>query len=252
MVAGYSQVASIEMFGKISGMAMPLLFLPFTVTSALVINIIPNISEQMAVKNTRDVELKANQAIRITLLIAIPITLIYSILGKELAALVYHQRDVGIYLSLISYSTLFLCMQHTLSGILHGMGKQVITTINFLLGMLIQLYCTYFLVPNPNYGINGFFIGFTLSSFVIFTLNIITLRWYIPIRISTINSLIKPLVASLVSVATIIYLYNYPIINLSSNLYSALAFLFGGFLYVVMLYITKAVDLRILISNFKG
>ncbi|KAB3529045.1 putative polysaccharide biosynthesis protein [Alkaliphilus serpentinus] len=251
IISGYSQVAAVELFGKISGMAMPLLFLPFTVTSALVINIIPNISEQMAVKNIKDIETKGNQAIRITLLVAIPTTLIFTIMGKELASLVFHQRDVGLYLSLISYSTLFLCMQHTLSGILHGLGKQVITTINFLLGMTIQLYCTYYLVPNPRYGIYGFIIGFTLSSFVIFTLNLISLRRYMPIRLSIVNTLIKPITAALMAVGTMFYLYYHPILSFSPNLYSAMVFIFGGFLYLAILVMTKAVDARSIIKNIK-
>lgn len=251
MVAGYTQVAAVELFGKISGMAMPLLYLPFTVTSALVIRIIPNISEHMALNSLRDVERKTSQALRITLLVAIPITLIFTIMGRELAALVYHQKDVGLYLSLISYSTLFLCMQHTTSGILHGMGKQVITTINYLLGMAIQLYCTYFLVPNPRYGINGFFIGFTLSSFVIFALNMITLRWYIPIKLSILNSLIKPVMASLIAVGGMFYFYHHSPLRISSNLYSSMVFILGGFLYIVLLLITKTIDSKAIMSNFK-
>lgn len=251
VVAGYSSVAAIEIFGKISGMAMPLLFLPFTVTSALVINVIPNISEQIAVNNLKDVSYKSNLALKITLLVAIPITLIYTILGKELAGLVYHQKDVGIYLQIISYSTLFMCMQHTLSGILHGLGKQVITTINFLLGMIIQLYCTYFLVPNPRYGINGFFIGFIMSSFVIFVLHLITLHRFIPLKLPLLQSVIKPLICSLIMIGTMIFIKNIEAFT-NPNIKGATVFVAGGLVYIISLALTKTIDIEAFLKAIKG
>ncbi|KAB3529787.1 polysaccharide biosynthesis protein [Alkaliphilus pronyensis] len=251
VIAGYTSVAAIEIFGKIAGMAMPLLFLPFTVTGALVINVIPNISEQVAVNNLSDVSYKSSLAIKITLLVAIPVTLVYTVLGKELAGLIYHQKEVGVYLSIISYSTLFMCMQHTLSGILHGLGKQVITTINFLLGMLIQLYCTYFLVPNPKYGINGFFIGFILSSFVIFILHLITLYRFVPFKLSLTQSVIKPLLSSLFMILIMLFIHRGSFIT-SEALKGIIAFTTGGLAYIACLIITKTINIKALIDSIKG
>ncbi|SDK21243.1 stage V sporulation protein B [Natronincola ferrireducens] len=251
-VAGYSSIAAIETFGKISGMAMPLLYLPFTVTTALVINIIPNISEQLAVNNWQDIEYKSNLALRITLLMAIPTTIVYVVFGNHLAELIYDQEDVGKYLALISYGTIFLCMQHILSGILHGMGKQIITTVNYLLGMIVQLYCTYFLIPNPKYGIYGFFIGFILSTFIIFALNLITLMRYIKITVPLTQALLKPLFASLLMIITMIYTYRiFFNISSSNGLSTIISSLVGGGVYVFLLLITKTFNLKNLIENIK-
>lgn len=250
--AGYSAVAAIETFGKITGMAMPLLFLPFTVTTALVLNIIPNISEEIAVNNMKEVSYKSSLAIKITLLIAIPLTGIYVIFGQQLAELIYHEKEVGRYLSLISYATLFLCMQHTLSGILHGMGKQVITTINYLLGMLVQLYCTYYLVPNPKYGINGFFIGFIMSSFLIFILNLITLSKYVKLNLPFMQSILKPTLCSLITFLVMIILYQTLGGYLSSGLTSIVSLGFGGLFYCGLLVITKTLDLNQFINSLRS
>ncbi|SET69133.1 stage V sporulation protein B [Natronincola peptidivorans] len=250
--AGYSSIVAIETFGKISGMAMPLLFLPFTVTTALVINIIPNISEQLAVNNWKDIEHKSSLALRITLLVAIPTTIVYTIFGHHLAELIYGQEDVGKYLSIISYGTLFLCMQHTLSGILHGMGKQVITTINYLLGMIVQLYCTYFLIPNPQYGINGFFIGFILSTFVIFALNLITLIRYIKLDLPFIHSILKPSFASLFMIVAMIFSYRGFYQLFESNGWSTVfSSIIGGCLYILLLFLTKALDFKHILFTIK-
>ncbi|MCC5912158.1 MAG: stage V sporulation protein B [Clostridiaceae bacterium] len=252
-VAGLSPATAIEIFGKISGMAMPLLFLPFTVTTALVVNIIPNIAEQMAVKNIKDVEYKSSLAIRITLLIAIPTTIVYGIFGNHVAELIYDHQDVGKYLSIISYGTIFLCMQHTLSGILHGMGKQVITTVNYLLGMSIQLYCTYFLIPNPKYGIYGFFIGFLLSTFTIFSLNLITLMRNVKLDVPFIQSILKPLISSTFMILTMIYSYRlFYAMSGSNGLSTLISSFIGGTLYILLLIVTKTFDIKHILEEIKG
>jgi len=253
IIAGYTSSEAIQIFGKITGMAMPLLFLPFTVTSAIAINIIPNISEQIATKKMDEVSEQCNLAIKITLLVAIPITIIYASFGTHLGLLIYNQADVGRYLSIISYSTIFLCMQHTLSGILNGMGKQVISTINFLLGMVIQLYCTYFLISNPKYGINGFFIGYMLASFVIFILNFITLKRSIKIKLSTIQLLVKPTICSGLMVLSMLYIYKaFYLITTSIFLSTLVSALLGAILYAILLTITKTLNVKSIIQEIKG
>ncbi len=250
ITAGYTSSQAIQAFGKITGMAIPLLYLPFTVTSALAVNIIPDISEQIAINNIKDVHSQSKLAIKLTLLVAIPITFIYVIFGNHIAQLVYNQQDVGRYLSIMGYSTIFLCMQHTLSGILHGMGKQIINTINYLLGILIQLYCTYFLIPNPKYGINGFFIGHILSAFVIFMLNMITLKRIINTQFSIIKSSVKPIICSVFMMILMFYSYKltFPIIN-STLLSTMISAVLGFTLYIFLLFITKALDIKPIIKT---
>lgn len=251
-LSGLSTLASVEVFGKISGMAMPLLFLPFTVTTALVINIIPNISEQLAINNMKDVEQKSSLALRITLLVAIPTTIVLVIFGEHLGSLIYHNSDVGRYLSIISYATLFMCLQHTSSGILHGMGKQVITTVNYLCGMLIQLYCTYYLIPNPRYGINGFFIGFLVSTFLIATLNMITLRKSLKLNLPIIHTFIKPLLCSILMVLVMVAIYKIIYVYSSSNSWSTVISCFiGGFIYLISLDLSNTFKIRSFITNIK-
>lgn len=253
IVAGYTSSEAVQTFGKITGMAIPLLFLPFTVTSALAVNMIPNISEQIAINNMDDVNSQSNLAIKITLLVAIPITIIYTLFGGHLAKIVFNQEDVGKYLSIISYSTIFLCMQHTVSGILHGMGKQVMTTVNYLLGTVIQLYCTYFLIANPKYGINGFFIGYILSSFVIFALNMITLKRGTNIKFSIIQPIFKSTISSILMVTSMLYIYKASYLITVNNLFSTIvAGTIGAILYLFLLSLTKILDIRSFIKAIKG
>lgn len=247
--SGLTATAAIDTFGKISGMAMPLLFLPFTVTTALVVNIIPNISEELAINNHREISNKTSLALRITLLTAIPVTGIYMVFGGDMATIIFKDPEVGRYLSLISYATLFLCMQNTLSGILHGMGKQISTTINFMLGMLIQLYCTYFLVANPKYGIYGFIIGFILSALVTFILHSIVLLRHVKIKLSLLENIIKPLLCTLLMLGIIFASLAW--LAPHGSLFKVIAFPLGMLGYVVGLIVTRAIDIGPFIHSIR-
>lgn len=246
-LAGYSAQEAISTFGKLAGMALPLLFLPFIVTSALVVNIIPTISQEMALKNWRGISLKASLAIRITLLVAIPSTLLFIFFAEPISDFIYSQPDVGKYLSFLAYSIIFLSLHHTMSGILHGMGKEVVTTIHYLLGMIFQLLCTYYLVPNPRFAANGFIIGFILSTSIICTLNLISLNHYAKLHISTINAIVKPIIASVIMIVLVISIYkmcNY--MGLSSILTIIISLSTGFLGYLVSILLSGSINLQTL------
>ncbi|TCO79382.1 stage V sporulation protein B [Marinisporobacter balticus] len=218
-IAGFTSQESISTFGRLAGMAMPLLFLPFIVTSALVVNIIPTVSQEMALKNWKDIRLKSNLAIRMTLLVAIPTTSIFIFFPRPICSFIYEQPSVGAYLSLLAFSTTFLCLHHTVSGILHGMGKQVITTIHHLIGMTIQLFCTYYLVSNPDFAEKGYILGFVLSIFVICILNVSSLNHYVKLNINLKDAVIKPIIATIIMTLFILNVYNLCVrINLNTFL----------------------------------
>jgi stage V sporulation protein B len=99
-VIGYGPQEALSAFGKLTGMAMPLLFLPFIVTSALVVNIIPNVSEEMVHKNWREISMKSSLAIRMTLLVSVPLTALFIFFADPICRFIYAQDEVGRYLSL--------------------------------------------------------------------------------------------------------------------------------------------------------
>jgi len=239
--AGYTSQEAVAIFGKVMGMSMPILFLPFTVTSALVINIIPNLSEGLEKKRFASMKNDISLCLRIALLISIPLTVIYVLFSKPIAMALYNDADVGRYISILGFSTVFMSLQSTLSGILNGLGKQVTATINGLIGACFQLGATLFLVGNPSYGINGFFIGFIASSFITSTLNFIGLNKVISINISLMDFAIKPMFASLCSTISILLVYTYLLgINIKSIVILIVSLGLGLFVYIALLIITKA------------
>jgi stage V sporulation protein B len=192
IASGMLQEEAVGLFGIMSGMVMPLLFLPFTITNALTVVIIPNLSENMALKNWREIHDKVSKAILITCLTAFPSTALLVSLGKPIGDALYRQPMVGALLVPISFSLLLHALQHTCSGILNGLGKQTRGAVHFLIGSAIQLLCTYFLLANPSIRIYGIIIGVTLSSFTVCTLNLSTVLVTIKMPFHLRDWLLKP------------------------------------------------------------
>ncbi|MBS4535212.1 polysaccharide biosynthesis protein [Clostridium sp. D2Q-14] len=250
IMAGYSHKEAVEIFGRVLGMTIPLIFLPFIVTSALVINIIPNISELTYNNKIKEIENDASLCIRLTLLIAIPITYIYIAYSAPLGEFIYNDPLVGKYLGILGYSTIFLSLHHTLSGILHGLNKQIQVTINYIIGMTFQILAIFFLVSNSKYGIYGYFIGFLTSAFIICTLDFITLKKYINFKINLIDYIIKPLLSSAIMIQFLKLsdnlIYYTEGINIILHFF---IYILSFCLYFLLLIITKSLPLKIILNT---
>lgn len=197
MAGGMIREQSVGLFGILSGMVMPLMFLPFTITNALTVVIIPNLSESLAMNRWKDIQNKINKAIRLTCYITFPATALLASLGRPMGDLLYQQPLVGTLLIPLSYSLLLHSLQHTCSGILNGLGKQNRAALHFMAGSSIQLICTWFLLANPSIRIWGMVIGFTLSSLVVSTANLIAVLKTAKMSFCFLDWILKPGVAAL-------------------------------------------------------
>lgn len=242
MISGYTNGEAIATFGRITGMAMPLIMIPFTVTSAIVTNLIPNLSEQMALKNYKNIRNNIIFSLKITLLISIPLTGFYLCFAENLGSLLYGDHEVGRFIQAMSYGTVCLALQNTFSGVLHGLNKQIAVTANNLLGMMIQLLCIYYLVGDPRFGITGFFIGFLSSGVIVCLLDMITIRKVIKLKIDTKDIILKPLVATIVMIIVVSYsmdfLHGFYVGDILTFVFSSII---GIGSYALVLYMTKAI-----------
>lgn len=209
MASGMLRDDAIGLFGIMFGMVMPLLFLPFTITGALSVVIIPNLSENLALNNWHEIKDKVSKAIMITCITAFPIIALLVSLGKPIGDILYKQPMVGILLVPMSYALLFHSLQHTTSGILNGLGKQNRGATHFIIGSAIQLLCTYFLISNPSIRIYGIIIGFSLSSIVVCTLNLTTVLTFVKMPFLIVQWILKPGFSALIMASVIGVVYQF-------------------------------------------
>lgn len=164
VLSGITYYKSLSIYGVISGMVMPFVYLPFTLGSALVVNLIPSISQEMALKNYKSILKKINYSVLLTAVVGIISAVFFYFFGSDLCVLVFKNELAGEYLKSMCLVPLFLSLNQTLSGILHAIRKEFIASVNTIVGMVAQLALLYFLLPIPCLNIYAYIYTLTIVS----------------------------------------------------------------------------------------
>lgn len=240
--SGYPSSIAMASLGRIMGMVMPLIHLPFVVTSALVVSLIPSLSQQMMRGKDKEMKDDILLAIKSTLLISIPLTFIFFFFNEALAINLYADPLVSHYIRVLALGTPLIALQHLFTGILAGINKQTTSTINRMVGMSLRVFLIYILVGNPKYEINGFFISFFISGLLILLFDIIILKQKFKFKINYIDLLGKPIIASIFMILYIRFtagnLKNLNSIGFSNLLFSILI---ASLSYIFILIVTNAI-----------
>lgn len=174
MAGGLDSRTSIEIFGRLAGMALPIILFPSIVTNSLATTLVPAISESMALKNYRSVNYQISKCIQITFVLGMIFCALFINYPNEISELIYRREKIGDLLFLMSFSCVFIYMQQTLTGALNGLGKQGILLRNNIIGSILRIAIVYFLIPI--FGIKIYLLGLTVSMIVTESLNLITIN----------------------------------------------------------------------------
>ncbi len=174
-LSGISYIKSLSMYGIISGMVMPFVYLPFTVGSALVVNLIPSISQEMALCRYKSVFKKIYYSLLLTFTVGICFSLFFYFFSDKLCLLVFNNELAGTYLKAMFLVPLFMSLNQTLSGILHSIKKEVVSSVITISTMFLQIVMLYFLLPIPAVNIYAYIYTMTFISMLTTLLHIIVL-----------------------------------------------------------------------------
>jgi len=152
-LSGMTYTKSLSMYGVISGMVMPFVFIPFTLGSALIVNLIPSISQGMALNKKDSVIKKIKYSILLTLAVGILSSIFFYFFGERVCVFVFKNELAGKYLKSMFLVPLFMSLNQTLSGILNAIRKELASSINTIVGMVIQIIALYTLLPIPSLNI---------------------------------------------------------------------------------------------------
>jgi len=207
VAGGLSYHLSIEVFGRLSGMAMPLITFPCLVTSSLATTLVPAISEAISVKNYKTLNHRINKSIEITFVLGFVFTAVFCSYSREIGDLLYPNENIGPMLYGLSFACIFIYLQQTLLGVLNGLGMQVTSLRNSIIGSAIRIGFLYLCVPV--YGVKGYFVGIFISSLIVCILNMAAVVRTTGMLINLGNWLVKPTLASLILILTSKYIYSF-------------------------------------------
>ncbi len=204
---GLNYHQSIEEYGKLAGMALPLAYFPALVSSTLATILVPAISESLSLKKIRTVNYRISRSIEITCMLGFIATILFMLYPNEIGNLLYRRYSIGNILFYLSFTCIFLYLQQTLLGILNGLGKQAISLRNSIIGYSVRIISVYFFVPYC--GLKGYIVGMVVSLGIVCFLNIKTIIDSTGLTIDLRNWIIKPGVVCIVMMVLKDHIYSF-------------------------------------------
>lgn len=166
IAGGMSRAEAVSSFGIISGMTLPLLFIPSTIIGSVSLVLVPELSNDFYRKNDASMRANVEKALMISACVSMLIIPVFIGAGPYIGELIYNNRQSGVYLSFAAAAMLPMSLAMISTSLLNSMGMEKKTLIYYLAGAALLLSCVIFL-PRVigNYGlIAGYLLNFTVNS----------------------------------------------------------------------------------------
>jgi len=189
-----------QLFGVLSGKAITLINVPLTVSMAIVLSIMPAISEAVARNEKKDLFNKIELGIRLSLLIGLPSATGLAMMSGPIMTLLYGKTtNGGSTLAILSISLIFVILGQLFAAILQGMGKFWLPICNLAISAIVKCILTYILVAVPILNVNGAALATVVTDLVYTILNYIFVKKYSKYKSTNIGVvIIRPVIATLV------------------------------------------------------
>lgn len=202
---GLSGNTALEVFGVLSGMAMPFILFPSAITNSIAVMLLPAIADAQSSNNTAKIYRTSDYSIRFSLIIGILCTGIFLVFGNEMGNLFFHSPAAGSFITTLSWLCPFLYLTTTLGSILNGFAKTSTTFFHNLLSLIIRIAFVVLLIPQV--GILGYLWGILASQLIISLLHLHTVHSLISISFDIISWVIRPVFCLSSSIVIVLFLF---------------------------------------------
>lgn len=170
---GLSHNDSLALYGVITGIVLPFIFFPGTITNSLSVLLLPEISKADNEKNQVQILRTTKTTIKYSLLLGCIASSIFLQFGLPIGTLFFHSKNAGKLLTLLAVICPFIYVSTTLSSIINGLSKTHITFRNTVAGLFVRI--GFLTLITPYFGIYGYLFGLLLSQIFISILDSIYL-----------------------------------------------------------------------------
>lgn len=241
-VAGYTVEQSTELFGYLTGMAVPLLNLSTILTAALATSLVPAISESFALNDKKRIYEQTSSAMRISNLVTIPGFVALWLLAEPVSRLVYNAPEASHSISILSIGIFLLGIHQVTTGVLQGMGHTAIPVINMGIAIVFKVILNWVLTAMPTLGIKGASWATVADIGIAAVMNIYFVHRYVGFTMD-VKDLLKAIIAAAAMGGVIYFTYEKVMIETAS--YAAatmMGILFGGIVYGAVLLLVGGVS----------
>lgn len=153
---GAGNSAALSVYGTLHSMALPVVLYPGAILTAFAALLIPEITEQAAAKNRREIRYVAGRAYQLTLLFSVGVSGILLFFSNELGIMLYDSSDAGRFIRLLAPLVPIMYLDTATDAMLKGLGQQVYSMNVNIMDALISVASVALLVPRM--GIMGYLV----------------------------------------------------------------------------------------------
>lgn len=243
-VAGYTVEQATELFGYLTGMAVPLVNLATILTASLAASLVPAVSEAYTLGDNQRIYQRTSTAMRISNLITIPSFVGMWLLATPISLMLYGTPNAGTSIAILAVGIFLLGIHQVTTGVLQGLGHTAIPVINMAASAVIKIIMSWILTAIPALGIMGAAWATVADFGVAALLNMFFVYRYVGFTLD-IKDTMKAVVASAVMGAVVLLSYDalmtYTLKNTLATLGSIVA---GGTVFGIVLLLVGGVEAR--------
>ena len=165
---------SLILYGTLTGMVLPCIMFPTTVTSSLATMLLPAISSEYQKDHKESLQRLIQKSIRFCLLIGAASTLFLLFLGNRTGQFLFQSETAGTLLFQFALLCPFIYLSACLSSIVNGMGFAALNLLYSILGIGIRI--AFILTLVPRIGLTGYMWGMMFSYLLQTGLLLISIR----------------------------------------------------------------------------
>lgn len=174
---GLESAEALSIYGVLTGMALPLIFFPSTITNSVSVMLLPSVARLQALKQYAQIQKNTQKIIRCCLLMGIGCTMGFFTFRNFFGEILFHNTMVSSFLRSLAFICPFLYLNSTITSTLHGLGKTSICFLHNVISVSIRLGFVVFAIPV--FGIKGYLWGILLGELVLALLGCTALFRYL-------------------------------------------------------------------------
>ncbi len=218
--AGFSTAEATELFGYLTGMAVPLINLATIITAAMATSLVPAISNANALHDKAVLYSRTSESVRLSFLATIPFAMLLYVLAEPVVTFIYNAPAAAQATQILSWAIFLLGLHQVTTGILQGLGKPKIPVVNMAISAAIKVAMNWFLTAVPWLGIAGAAYATVADIGFAAALNLYFIYKYTD-YVFDIKSLLQNIVSAAVMGTAIYFLY--PLLTQTGSLFISLA-----------------------------
>lgn len=174
LIFGLPYSIALAEYGKITGMALPVIMFPIVFISSFSSLIVPEFSSLLAKGYKKRIITVTHKIFLITSLFSIIVTIFLLIFANDISLAIFQNIDCAIYIKLLSPLVLFMYLDNIIDNMLKGLNQQFQVMFCNIVDLILSICILYFLLPEI--GILGFIISIYISEIFNFIVSYVTLR----------------------------------------------------------------------------